>query len=110
MKRVTLGFVMALVAAVFIAGPALAGDHELTHDKDKYPPQPEETETPEVEVSPSEVVSPEEVAPRARARAEAEELAVTGFDVTTGMLAGIGLLGAGGLALAAARHKSRNSE
>jgi LPXTG-motif cell wall-anchored protein len=96
MKRVTLGFIMTLVAAVFIAGPAFASDD--------YPPQPE------VVVSPTEVVAPpyaaEEERPSGGAAAE-EELAVTGFDVTTGMLAGAGLLGAGGVALISARRKSR---
>jgi hypothetical protein len=101
MKRVTLGFVMTLVAAVFIAGPAFA--------RDDYPPAP--TEAPEVVVSPTEVVAPvvSERPARGAERVEAEQLAVTGFDVTAGMLAGAGLLGAGGVALVSARRKSRSS-
>jgi hypothetical protein len=100
MKRVTLGFVMTLIAAVFIAGPAFA--------RDDYPPA---TEAPEVAVSPTEVVAPvvSERPARGAERVEAEQLAVTGFDVTAGMLAGAGLLGAGGVALVSARRKSRSS-
>lgn len=111
MKRMAL--VGALVAVLALwAVPALAQDGSVlptpSEDTGVLPSAPSPSE--DTGVLPETDDDDEDVADDDEAVAAADDdLADTGFDLTTGLLAGAGLLAAGGVALVLARRRGADA-